>query len=65
MCYALFPNFKNLNLMSISGTVANPVLFLQKGTMIQYTEYDTLYTTVYCIAIMWLAATLFKRRGIA
>ena len=65
ICYALFPNFQNLNLMSISGTVADPVLFWQKGTMLQYTVYNTLYTTIYCIAIMWLAVTLFKRREIA
>ncbi len=65
ICYALFPNFQNLNLMSISGTVADPVLFWQKGTIIQYTVYNTLYTTIYCMAVIWLAVTLFKRREIA
>jgi ABC-type transport system involved in multi-copper enzyme maturation permease subunit len=65
ICYALFPNFQNLNLMFISGTVADPILFWQKGTMLQYTVYNTLYTTIYCMAIMWLAVALFRRREIA
>ncbi len=65
ICYVLFPNFQNLSLISISGTVADQVLFWQKGTIIQYTVYNTLYTTIYCISIMWLAVTLFKRREIA
>ncbi len=65
ICYALFPNFQNLNLMSISGTVTDPILFWQKGTIIQYTVYNTLYATIYCMAIIWLAVTLFKRREIA
>ena len=65
VCYVLFPNFQNLNLMSICGTVADPVLFWQKGTIIQYTVYNTMYTTIYCMAIMWLVVTLFKRREIA
>jgi len=38
--------------MSISGTVADPVLFWQKDTMMQYTAYNTSYTTIYCRAIM-------------
>ncbi len=65
VCCALFPNFQNLNLMSISETVADPILFWQKGTIIQYTVYNTLYAAIYCIAVMWLAVTLFKRREIA
>jgi len=65
ICYVLFPNFQNLNLMSISGTVADPVLFWQKGTILQYTVCNTFYTAIYCMAIIWLAVTLFKRREIA
>lgn len=65
ICYALFPNFQNLYLMSISGTVADPILFWQKGTILQYTVCNTFYTAIYCIAIIWLAVTLFKRREIA
>ncbi|MGR3300890.1 MAG: hypothetical protein ACUZ8I_00155 [Candidatus Scalindua sp.] len=65
ICYALFPNFQNLNLMFISGTVTDPILFWQKGTMLQYVVYNTAYTAIYCMAIMWLAVTLFKRREIA
>ncbi len=52
ICYALFPNFQYLNLTSICGTVADLVLFWQKGTMIQYAMYNTSYTTIYCRAIM-------------
>lgn len=65
VCYILFPNFQNLNLMSISGTVTDPILFWQKGTILQYTVYNTLHTAIYCMAIMWLVVTLFKRREIA
>jgi hypothetical protein len=65
ICYALFPNFQNLNLMFISGTVTDPILFWQEGTMLQYIVYNTFYTTIYCVAIIWLAVTLFKRREIA
>ncbi len=65
ICYALFPNFQNLNLMFISGTVTDPILFWQKGIMVQYIAYNTVYATIYCMAIMWLAVTLFKRREIA
>ena len=65
ICYALFPNFQNLNLMFISGTVADPILFWQKGTIVQYIAYNTVYATIYCMAIIWLAVTLFKRREIA
>jgi len=64
ICYALFPNFQNLNLMFISGTVTDPLLFWQKGTIIQYIVYNSFYTTIYCIAIIWLTVTLFKRREI-
>ncbi len=65
ICYVLFPNFQNLNLMFIGGIVADPILFWQKGTILQYTVYNTLYATIYCMAVIWLAVTLFKRREIA
>ena len=65
ICYAFFPNFQNLNLMSMGGTVADPILFWQKGTVLLYTVCNTLHTAIYCIAVMWLAVTLFKRREIA
>lgn len=65
ICYALFPNFQNLNLMSLDETVINPIIFWQKGTVLQYIVYNTTYTAVYCMAIVWLTVALFKRREIA
>ncbi len=65
ICYALFPNFQNLNLMSINETVNNSIIFWQKDTVIQYIVYNTIYAAIYCMAIVWLAVALFKRREIA
>ena len=64
ICYILFPSFQNLNLMVMAGTVTGPILFWQKGIMLQYIVYNTVYTTIYCIAMIWLAVILFKRKEI-
>lgn len=65
ICYALFPNFQNLNLMYISGTATNPILFWLEGNIVQYIVYNTVYTAIYCSAIIWLTVSLFKRKEIA
>jgi len=64
ICYTMLPNFQDLNLISISETTANQTLFWQKGSIIQYIVYNTIHVVIYCVAIMWLAVALFKKKEI-
>lgn len=65
ICYAIFPSLQNLNMISINETVASPALFWQQYSVIQYIVYNTVYAAIYCMVIIWLAVTLFKRKEIA
>ncbi len=55
-CYIIFPNFHNLNLFIMSDIVS--------GSTFIYTVYSSLYSTIYSIAVLWLAVFFFKRKEI-
>lgn len=65
ICYIIFPNFQNLNLVAINEVVASTTSLWQEGNIVQYSVYNILYSTIYCTAIVWLAIFLFKRKEIA
>ncbi len=65
MCYAVFPSLQNLNMAAINEVVAAHSLSRQESNLVQYIVCNLLYSTVYCIAIVWLAVFLFKRKEIA
>ncbi len=64
MCYAIFPNLQNLNMAAINEVVAAHSLAWQESNLVQYIVCNLLHSTVYCIAIVWLAVFLFKRKEI-
>jgi hypothetical protein len=55
-CYIIFPNLHNLNMITISDIA--PV------DMPAYIIYTTLYTAIYCIAVLWLTVFFFQRKEI-
>ena len=65
ICYIIFPNFQNLNLVAINEVVASTTSLWQEGNIVQYSVYNILYSTIYCTIIVWLAIFLFKRKEIA
>jgi ABC-type transport system involved in multi-copper enzyme maturation permease subunit len=65
ICYAVFPNLQNLNMAAINEVVAAHSLSRQESNLVQYIVCNLLYSAVYCIAIVWLAVFLFKRKEIA
>ena len=65
ICYAVFPNLQNLNMAAINEVVAAHSLSRQESNLVQYIVCNLLYSTVYSIAIVWLAVFLFKRKEIA
>lgn len=65
ICYTIFPNFQNLNLVAINEVVAGTASLWQEGYIAQYIVYNLLYSTIYCTIFVWLAVFLFKRKEIA
>jgi Cu-processing system permease protein len=65
VCYGLFPDFQTLNMTVINEVVATPSSQWQESNMIQYIVYISLHGTIYCVAVVWLAVFLFKRKEIA
>ncbi|WP_133111945.1 ABC transporter permease [Candidatus Scalindua japonica] len=65
ICYTVFPNFQNLNMAAINKVVVFPALLWKDCIVIQYVVYNIMHSTIYCIAVMWVAVFLFKRKEIA
>ena len=65
IAYMVFPNLQNLNMAAINEVVTAPSSPWQQSNTIQYIVYSLLYTTIYCISVVWLAVFLFKRKEIA
>jgi hypothetical protein len=61
----VFPDFQTLNMTVINEVVATPSSLWQESNMIQYIVYISLHGTIYCVAVVWLAVFLFKRKEIA
>ena len=55
-CYVIFPNLHNLNMITISDIAP-------RGISV-YIVYNTLYTAIYSIAVLWLTVSFFKRKEI-
>jgi hypothetical protein len=61
----VFPNIQTLNMVVINEVVGTPSSHWQGSNMVQYIVYSLLHSTIYCVAIVWLAVFLFKRKEIA
>ncbi len=64
ICYIIFPNLQNLNPVAISEIFGNSATLWQKGEILQYIVYNSVYTIIYSIAIVWMAVVLLNRKEI-
>jgi hypothetical protein len=60
-----FPNLQSLNMTAINEVITAPSSLWQENNITQYIVYCISHTTIYCVAVMWLAVFLFKRKEIA
>ena len=65
ICYAIFPNFQNLNIAEINDVANASSSIWQGSNTVQYIVYNALRSTVCCAVVVWLAVFLFKRKEIA
>ncbi|MHC4139114.1 MAG: ABC transporter permease subunit [Planctomycetota bacterium] len=64
MSYVALPDLQNLNMVAINEVVTAHSSPWQESNLMQYIVYNLLYSTIYCVAVVWLAVFLFKRKEI-
>ena len=65
LCYVVFPNIQTLNMTVINEGFIAPSSHLQGINIAQYIVYNLIYSTIYCVVVVWLAVFLFKRKELS
>ncbi len=64
ICYTIFPNLQNLNVLLLNQNAINQTALWQEHQVVHYIVYNIIYYTIYSTAMICLSVLIFRRKEI-